>query len=123
MEENNKQENVKNPDSVIDNSGKEITFIKNNPAQNTQKTEPSGSAKKVASSEKTSAGKAEKTAKTQKENTKNDKKIAKNKKPEPVNQKAMKITADRPPLFCHSHKYLHWVPRDWHSENEYNQKA
>lgn len=73
---------------------KEITFIKNNPAQNTQKTEPSGSAKKVASAEKTSAGKAEKTAKTQKENTKNDKKIAKNKKPEPANQKAMKITAD-----------------------------
>lgn len=77
---------------------KEITFSKNKPAQNTQKTEqktqPSGSAKKVASaektSEKTSENKAEKTAKTQ--NTKNDKKIAK--KPEPVNQKAMKITAD-----------------------------
>ena len=73
---------------------KEITFSKNKPAQNTQKTEPSGSAKKVASaektSEKTSAGKTEKTAKTQ--NTKNDKKIVK--KPEPVNQKAMKITAD-----------------------------
>ena len=73
---------------------KEITFSKNKPAQNTQKTQPSGSAKKVASaektSEKTSAGKTEKTAKTQ--NTKNDKKIAK--KPEPVNQKAMKITAD-----------------------------
>ena len=73
---------------------KEITFSKNKPAQNTQKTQPSGSAKKVASTEKTSekttAGKAEKTAKTQ--NTKNDKKIAK--KPEPVNQKAMKITAD-----------------------------
>ena len=77
---------------------KEITFSKNKPAQNTQKveqkTEPSSSAKKVASaektSEKTSAGKTEKTAKTQ--NTKNDKKIAK--KPEPVNQKAMKITAD-----------------------------
>ena len=77
---------------------KEITFSKNKPAQNTQKveqkTQPSGSAKKVAStektSEKTSAGKTEKTAKTQ--NTKNDKKIAK--KPEPINQKAMKITAD-----------------------------
>lgn len=73
---------------------KEITFSKNKPAQNTQKveqkTQPSGSAKKVASTEKTTAGKAEKTAKTQ--NTKNDKKIAK--KPEPVNQKAMKITAD-----------------------------
>ena len=77
---------------------KEITFSKNKPAQNTQKveqkTQPSGSAKKVAStektSEKTSENKAEKTAKTQ--NTKNDKKIAK--KPEPVNQKAMKITAD-----------------------------
>ncbi len=77
---------------------KEITFSKNKPAQNTQKveqkTEPSSSAKKVASaektSEKTSAGKTEKTAKTQ--NTKNDKKIVK--KPEPVNQKAMKITAD-----------------------------
>ena len=77
---------------------KEITFSKNKPAQNTQKTEqktePSSSAKKVASaektSEKTSAGKTEKTAKTQ--NTKNDKKIAK--KPEPINQKAMKITAD-----------------------------
>lgn len=73
---------------------KEITFSKNKPAQNTQKTEPSSSAKKVASaektSEKTSENKAEKTAKTQ--NTKNDKKIAK--KPEPVNQKAMKITAD-----------------------------
>lgn len=69
---------------------KEITFSKNKPAQNTQKTEPSSSAKKVASTEKTTAGKAEKTAKTQ--NTKNDKKIAK--KPEPVNQKAMKITAD-----------------------------
>ena len=75
---------------------KEITFSKNKPAQNTQKTEqktePSSSAKKVASAEKTSASKAEKTAKTQKENTKNDKKIAK--KPEPINQKAMKITAD-----------------------------
>ena len=78
---------------------KEITFSKNKPAQNTQKTQPSSSAKKVASaektSEKTSAGKTEKTAKTaktQKENTKNDKKIAK--KPEPINQKAMKITAD-----------------------------
>ncbi|MCI7236652.1 N-acetylmuramoyl-L-alanine amidase [Campylobacter sp.] len=73
---------------------KEITFSKNKPAQNTQKTEPSSSAKKVASaektSEKTSAGKTEKTAKTQ--NTKNDKKIVK--KPEPVNQKVMKITAD-----------------------------
>ena len=77
---------------------KEITFSKNKPAQNTQKveqkTQPSGSAKKVANtektSEKTSENKAEKTAKTQ--NTKNDKKIAK--KPEPVNQKAMKITAD-----------------------------
>lgn len=73
---------------------KEITFSKNKPAQNTQKTQPSGSAKKVASaektSEKTSENKAEKTTKTQ--NTKNDKKIAK--KPEPVNQKAMKITAD-----------------------------
>ena len=73
---------------------KEITFSKNKPAQNTQKveqkTQPSGSAKKVASAEKTSASKAEKTAKTQ--NTKNDKKIAK--KPEPINQKAMKITAD-----------------------------
>ena len=73
---------------------KEITFSKNKPAQNTQKveqkTEPSSSAKKVASAEKTSENKAEKTAKTQ--NTKNDKKIAK--KPEPVNQKAMKITAD-----------------------------
>ncbi|MGM9994935.1 MAG: N-acetylmuramoyl-L-alanine amidase [Campylobacter sp.] len=69
---------------------KEITFSKNKPAQNTPKTEPSGSAKKVASTEKTSENKAEKTAKTQ--NTKNDKKIAK--KPEPVNQKAMKITAD-----------------------------
>ena len=69
---------------------KEITFSKNKPAQNTQKTEPSSSAKKVASAEKTSASKAEKTAKTQ--NTKNDKKIAK--KPEPINQKAMKITAD-----------------------------
>ncbi|MDY4445003.1 N-acetylmuramoyl-L-alanine amidase [Campylobacter sp.] len=69
---------------------KEITFSKNKPAQNTQKTEPSGSAKKVASTEKTTAGKAEKTAKTQ--NTKNDKKIVK--KPEPINQKAMKITAD-----------------------------
>ena len=77
---------------------KEITFSKNKPAQNTQKveqkTQPSGSAKKVAStektSEKTSENKAEKTAKTQ--NTKNDKKIAK--KPEPINQKAMKITAD-----------------------------
>ena len=73
---------------------KEITFSKNKPAQNTQKveqkTQPSGSAKKVASTEKTSENKAEKTAKTQ--NTKNDKKIAK--KPEPVNQKAMKITAD-----------------------------
>ena len=69
---------------------KEITFSKNKPAQNTQKTEPSSSAKKVASTEKTSENKAEKTAKTQ--NTKNDKKIAK--KPEPVNQKAMKITAD-----------------------------
>ncbi|MCI6661400.1 N-acetylmuramoyl-L-alanine amidase [Campylobacter sp.] len=77
---------------------KEITFSKNKPAQNTQKveqkTQPSSSAKKVASaektSEKTSENKAEKTAKTQ--NTKNDKKIAK--KPEPVNQKAMKITAD-----------------------------
>lgn len=72
---------------------KEITFSKKL-AQNTQKTEASGSAKKVASaektSEKTSAIKVEKTAKTQ--NTKNDKKIAK--KPEPVNQKAMKITAD-----------------------------
>ena len=73
---------------------KEITFSKNKPAQNTQKveqkTQPSSSAKKVASTEKTSSSKAEKTAKTQ--NTKNDKKIAK--KPEPVNQKAMKITAD-----------------------------
>ncbi|MCI6343855.1 MAG: N-acetylmuramoyl-L-alanine amidase [Campylobacter sp.] len=77
---------------------KEITFSKNKPAQNTQKveqkveqkTQPSGSAKKVASAEKTSENKAEKTAKTQ--NTKNDKKIAK--KPEPINQKAMKITAD-----------------------------
>ncbi|MDY5115341.1 MAG: N-acetylmuramoyl-L-alanine amidase [Campylobacter sp.] len=73
---------------------KEITFSKNKPAQNTQKveqkTQPSSSAKKVASTEKTTAGKAEKTAKTQ--NTKNDKKIVK--KPEPVNQKAMKITAD-----------------------------
>ena len=77
---------------------KEITFSKNKLAQNTQKveqkveqkTQPSSSAKKVASTEKTTAGKAEKTAKTQ--NTKNDKKIAK--KPEPVNQKAMKITAD-----------------------------
>ena len=69
---------------------KEITFSKNKQAQNTQKTEPSSSAKKVASTEKTSENKAEKTAKTQ--NTKNDKKIAK--KPEPVNQKAMKITAD-----------------------------
>ena len=73
---------------------KEITFSKNKPAQNTQKveqkTQPSGSAKKVASTEKTSENKAEKTAKTQ--NTKNDKKIAK--KPEPINQKAMKITAD-----------------------------
>ena len=73
---------------------KEITFSKNKPAQNTQKveqkTQPSGSAKKVASTEKTSENKAEKTAKTQ--NTKNDKKIAK--KPEPVNQKTMKITAD-----------------------------
>lgn len=73
---------------------KEITFSKNKPAQNTQKTEqktqPSGSAKKVASTEKTSENKAEKTTKTQ--NTKNDKKIAK--KPEPINQKAMKITAD-----------------------------
>ena len=77
---------------------KEITFSKNKPAQNTQKveqkveqkTQPSSSAKKVASTEKTSENKAEKTAKTQ--NTKNDKKIAK--KPEPVNQKAMKITAD-----------------------------
>lgn len=83
---------------------KEITFSKKL-AQNTQKTEASGSAKKVASAEKTSSkkvastektsqktseNKAEKTAKTQ--NTKNDKKIAK--KPEPVNQKAMKITAD-----------------------------
>nr|WP_321316656.1 N-acetylmuramoyl-L-alanine amidase [uncultured Campylobacter sp.] len=79
---------------------KEITFSKKL-AQNTQKVEASGSAKKVASAEKTSAKKvasaektsavkAEKTAKTQ--NTKNDKKIAK--KPEPVNQKAMKITAD-----------------------------
>ena len=85
---------------------KEITFSKNKPAQNTQKTEQKAeqkaeqntkkTAKKVASaektSEKTSENKAEKTAKTQKENTKNDKKIAK--KPEPVNQKAMKITAD-----------------------------
>ena len=77
---------------------KEITFSKNKPAQNTQKTEQKTeqntkkTAKKVASIEKTSASKAEKTAKTQKENTKNDKKIAK--KPEPVNQKAMKITAD-----------------------------
>ena len=87
---------------------KEITFSKNKPAQNTQKTEQKTeqkaeqkaeqntkkTAKKVASaektSEKTSENKAEKTAK--KENTKNDKKIAK--KPEPVNQKAMKITAD-----------------------------
>ena len=83
---------------------KEITFSKNKPAQNTQKTEQKAeqkaeqntkkTAKKVASaektSEKTSENKAEKTAK--KENTKNDKKIAK--KPEPVNQKAMKITAD-----------------------------
>ena len=77
---------------------KEITFSKNKPAQNTQKveqkveqkTQPSSSAKKVASTEKTSENKAEKTAKTQ--NTKNDKKIAK--KPEPINQKAMKITAD-----------------------------
>ena len=69
---------------------KEITFSKNKPAQNTQKTQPSSSAKKVASTEKITAGKTEKTAKTQ--NTKNDKKIAK--KPEPVNQKAMKITAD-----------------------------
>ena len=75
---------------------KEITFSKNKPAQNTQKTEQKTeqntkkTAKKVASAEKTSASKAEKTAKTQ--NTKNDKKIAK--KPEPVNQKAMKITAD-----------------------------
>ena len=77
---------------------KEITFSKNKPAQNTQKveqkveqkTQPSSSAKKVASTEKTSENKAEKTTKTQ--NTKNDKKIAK--KPEPVNQKAMKITAD-----------------------------
>ena len=77
---------------------KEITFSKNKPAQNTQKTEQKTeqntkkTAKKVASAEKTSASKAEKTAKTQKENTKNDKKIAK--KPEPVNQKTMKITAD-----------------------------
>ena len=81
---------------------KEITFSKNKPAQNSQKTEQKAeqkieqntkkTAKKVASAEKTSASKAEKTAKTQKENTKNDKKIAK--KPEPVNQKAMKITAD-----------------------------
>lgn len=77
---------------------KEITFSKNKPAQNTQKTEQNTkkTAKKVAStektSEKTSASKAEKTAKTQKENTKNDKKIAK--KPEPINQKAIKITAD-----------------------------
>lgn len=88
---------------------KEITFSKNKPAQNTQKTEQKAeqkaeqntkkTAKKVAStektSEKTSENKAEKTvktAKTQKENTKNDKKIAK--KPEPINQKAMKITAD-----------------------------
>ena len=83
---------------------KEITFSKNKPAQNTQKTEQKieqkaeqntkKTAKKVASaektSEKTSENKAEKTAKTQ--NTKNDKKIAK--KPEPVNQKAMKNTAD-----------------------------
>lgn len=83
---------------------KEITFSKNKPAQNTQKTEQKAeqkieqntkkTAKKVAStektSEKTSENKAEKTAKTQ--NTKNDKKIAK--KPEPINQKAMKITAD-----------------------------
>ena len=73
---------------------KEITFSKNKPTQNTQKTQPSSSAKKVASaektSEKTSENKAEKTAKTQ--NTKNDKKIAK--KPELINQKAMKITAD-----------------------------
>ena len=69
---------------------KEITFSKNKPAQNTQKTEPSSSAKKVVSTEKTSENKAEKTTKTQ--NTKKDKKIAK--KPEPVNQKAMKITAD-----------------------------
>ena len=75
---------------------KEITFSKNKPAQNTQKTEQKTeqntkkTAKKVASIEKTSASKAEKTAKTQ--NTKNDKKIAK--KPEPINQKAMKITAD-----------------------------
>ena len=79
---------------------KEITFSKNKPAQNTQKTEQKTeqntkkTAKKVAStektSEKTSENKAEKTAK--KENTKNDKKIAK--KPEPINQKAMKITAD-----------------------------
>ena len=69
---------------------KEITFSKNKPAQNTQKTQPSSSAKKVASTEKTSENKAEKTAKTQ--NTKNDKKIAK--KPEPINQKAIKITAD-----------------------------
>ena len=77
---------------------KEITFSKNKPTQNTQKTEQKTeqntkkTAKKVASAEKTSASKAEKTAKTQKENTKNDKKIAK--KPEPINQKAMKITAD-----------------------------
>lgn len=84
---------------------KEITFSKNKPAENTQKTEQKTeqkaeqntkkTAKKVASTEKTSAGKVEKTAKTaktQKENIKNDKKIAK--KPEPVNQKAMKITAD-----------------------------
>lgn len=77
---------------------KEITFSKNKPAQNTQKTEQKTeqntkkTVKKVVSAEKTSASKAEKTAKTQKENTKNDKKIAK--KPEPVNQKAMKITAD-----------------------------
>lgn len=73
---------------------KEITFSKNKPAQNTQKTEQNTkkTAKKVASAEKTSASKAEKTAKTQKENTKNDKKIAK--KPEPINQKAIKITAD-----------------------------
>ena len=83
---------------------KEITFSKNKPAQNTQKTEQKAeqkaeqntkkTAKKVASaektSEKTSENKAEKTVKTQ--NTKNDKKIAK--KPEPINQKAMKITAD-----------------------------
>ena len=83
---------------------KEITFSKNKPAENTQKTEQKveqkteqntkKTAKKVAStektSEKTSENKAEKIAKTQ--NTKNDKKIAK--KPEPVNQKAMKITAD-----------------------------